>query len=49
MKVIKTDNKQYPVCIKDSWGGVVDLTPGDIPRLIKELQKIVKESKEGSK
>ena len=49
MKVIKTDNKQYPVYIEDSWGGVVDLTPDDIPRLIKELQKIVKESKEGSK
>lgn len=44
MKVIKTDSKQYPVQIKDSWGGVVDLTPEDIPYVIKELKKMLDKS-----
>lgn len=39
MQVIKTNEKAYPIKIKDAWDGTVYLTPEDIPLLIKELQK----------
>lgn len=41
MKVIKMDDKFYPVKITDSWDGKIYLTPGDIPVLIEELKKIL--------
>lgn len=43
MKVTKTNEKDYPVKIEDSWNGTIYLTLGDIPKLIKELTKIQKE------
>ena len=43
MNVIKTNEKAYPVKIEDAWDGTIYLTPGDIPKLIKELTKIQKE------
>ena len=46
MRIEKVNyDKQYPYCLKDSWGGVVCLTEEDLKKLPKEIEKILDKSK----